>query len=155
MLLIGYCYQYHCHFSVGKLVLFLLGFKSFFFIFINSLTMYPVVGCLIYSLWFLNSSLMFRLPYLFRSENFLQLLFHHHHYFLLKFLIHRFYTISVIPPYISHSYFSSLYVSVNHCAIFVVVSSSLFIQYCSNSRRLISMTNLHTHHEKSFVSLHI
>lgn len=63
-------HQYHYHFFVGNLKFFLLGFKSFGFIFWNSPPMYLDTRCLIYSLCFLNFSSICRLPYLFRSGNF-------------------------------------------------------------------------------------
>lgn len=112
------------------------------------------MGCSIYSLWFLNSSSIFKFPYLF-SLAISPRLFHLYHSFLLEFLIHGFYTISVFPPYTSRSYchlFVSPWITV---PISSAVSSSLLIQPCSNVRRLISATNLCAHYGKFFVSPHI
>lgn len=120
----------------------------------NSLTIYLDMGCSIYSLWFLNSSSIFKFPYLFSLE-ISPWLFHFHNSFLLELLIHRFYTISIFPPYTCHSYFHLFVSSWITVPVSSTVSSSLLIQPCSNVRWLISATNLCTHHRKFFLSPHI
>lgn len=92
--------------------------------------MYLDVGFLMYPLWILNSFSICRLLYSFRSGKF-PLIIISPLFFVLEFLLHRLWTILVIPPYISHSRFPSLCLSTNHCAnfcscIFKLINSIFF-----------------------------